>query len=275
MITRLRPPFALALALLAAPGWTQQPVTVELHHRNAESLMTVLRPLIGRATLAGAGSELQVRALPSDLARVVQLIEQSDRPLQPLVVTLREDAPAIGEPASPARAGSVTLSTGRPLPADPYGNGQVLSTHSGPRPAQIVEGDPLPISMPAPQSLWFGAHGRGSSASAGPSRSAAAGRTSSAGGPDVAGVVHFDAFSDFTARIWLAGETVAIDVQPRLAGRIEAGPDPNFEPTTIYGRLGQWIALADSRPADAARSGAPDAGLWIRVEAAPRPAGAE
>ncbi|HEX4584652.1 MAG TPA: hypothetical protein VH183_07470 [Burkholderiaceae bacterium] len=259
MITRLQALLASALASLALPGWPQQPVAVQLHHRSAESLVTVLRPLIGRATLAGAGAEVLVRASPSDLPQVVRLIEQSDRPLRPLVVALREDPPPTGQAQPPGRAGSVTLSTGRPMPADPHGNGQVLSTQSGARPAEIVEGDPLPISMPATQSLWFGARGTASGAGGGTSR-----------GPAVGGVAHFDAMSDFTARIWVAGETVAIDLSPRAGGRIDAGPDAGSEPLTVYGRLGQWIALADAGADASAR-----AGLWIRVEAVPRPAGTE
>jgi hypothetical protein len=123
--------------------------------------------------------------------------------------------------------------------------------------------------MPAAQSIWF----RGGGAGAGPKSAAGgpgAGPKSAAGGPDVAGMVHFDAVSDFTARIWLNGETVAIDLEPRAAGRLRAGSDPNFEGATVYGRLGQWIALAGSatsRDWTATASGAPGTGLWIKVQA--------
>jgi len=96
---------------------------------------------------------------------------------------------------------------------------------------------------------------------------------------DAAAVVHFDAVSDFTARIWVAGDTVAIDLTPRAAGRVDGAPDPNVEPVTVYGRLGQWIALADSGTelpsTNTVESGAPRAGLWIKVDPAPRPPGTE
>src|SRR6202035_1180370 len=118
--------------VLAAAGWAQPAVTVQLRHRNAESLITALRPLIGPAMLAGAGMQLQVTAPPSDAARVMRLIEQSDRPLQPLVVRLSaEPPPALSAPAGELHAQaddrSVTLSTGAMAP-DPHGNTQVLST---------------------------------------------------------------------------------------------------------------------------------------------------
>jgi len=311
--------------VLAAAGWAQPAVTVQLHHRNAESLITALRPLIGPATLAGAGMQLQVTAPPSDAARVMRLIEQSDRPLQPLVVRLSaEPASALSAPAgsSGAQAGlsaeasasargapagelhakaddrSVTLSTGamppdphgnaevlstgRAMPPDPHGNAQVLSTQPGAAAAELFEGDPLRISMPASQSLWVGLNGRRRGPN--PSTPAAApggtaGSRAAGAASDVAAVVHFDAVSDFTARIWVAGDTVAIDLSPRAAGRVDGAPDPNSEPVTVYGRLGQWIALADSggelQPIGNAESGAARAGLWIKVERAPRPPGLE
>jgi hypothetical protein len=273
-------PVALAalLASTGAIGQARQPVTVELHHRSAESLLIVLRPLIGPAALAGAGMHLQVRAPPADLARVVRLIEQSDRPLQPLVVSLREDPPSFAPAAdldAPARHGPVTLSTGRPLAADLQGNGQVLSTQTGPPPVPVVEGDPLMISMPAPQSLWFGV--RGGKAAGRPSMAPSGAKEGggSTRGPDAAGLVPFDAVSDFTARIWVAGQTVAIDLQPRQAGRVSGAYDAGADHQTVYGRAGQWIALADSGTqlpsAGVAESGAPRAGLWIKVEVAPSP----
>jgi len=277
VIARLHVLFAVPLALAAAAAWPQQPVTVELHHRSAESLITVLRPLIGPATLAGAGARLQVRASPSDLPRVVRLIEQSDRPPQPLLVTLRDDPPPAfapgapaGEPERPGQAGSIALSTGHPLPADPHGNGQLLSTRPTERPAGVVEGDPLAISMPTSQSLWVGVIGR-----RGGPRTATSASTALNPSADAAGLVHFDAATRVTARIWLAGETVAIDLRPSAAERIEGAPDSNPEAVTVYGRLGQWIALQDSGTgpdsAYSAESGAPRAGLWVKVEVAPQP----
>jgi hypothetical protein len=258
---------AVPLALTAAMAWPFDPVTVELHHRSAESLITVLRPLIAPATLAGSGTRVQVRAAPPELARVVRLVEQSDRPLRPLAVTLRDEAPPSADSNPRAADGSVTLSTGRALPADSYGNGQTLSTQPHPRTTELAEGDPLLISMPATQSLLFRVKGAGARASG---HSQGGGAAASPGGPVVAGAAHFDAVSDFTARIWLAGETVAIDLQPRAAGRLSADPDANFEGATVYGRLGQWIALSDSGTGGAA-SNTPSAGLWIKVEAAPEP----
>jgi len=277
VIARLHVLFAVPLALAAAAAWPQQPVTVELHHRSAESLITVLRPLIGPATLAGAGARLQVRASPSDLPRVVRLIEQSDRPPQPLLVTLRDDPPPAfapgapaGEPERPGQAGSIALSTGHALPADPHGNGQLLSTRPTERPAGVVEGDPLAISMPTSQSLWVGVVGR-----RGGPRTATSASTALNPSADAAGLVHFDAATRVTARIWLAGETVAIDLRPSAAERIEGAPDSNPEAVTVYGRLGQWIALQDSGTgpdsAYSAESGAPRAGLWVKVEVAPQP----
>lgn len=257
---------AMALALAAAGARPQPPVAVELHHRSAESLIVALRPLIGPAALAGSGNRLLVRAPPSDLAHVVDLVRQADRPLRPLVVTLRDDPPLPAEGESAPHAGSVTLSTGSALPADPYGNGQLLSTRPRQRPNQIVEGDALLISMPATQSLWFHANG-GRVAPRPPASS------SPSGGPDVSGAVHFDAVSDFTARIWLAGDAVAIALEPRAAGRVDSATGSDSGPAVVYGRVGQWIALVDPgvrlESPDSAGSGTARTGLWIKVDAAP------
>jgi len=329
---------ALPLVLAAAAGWAQPAITVQLRHRNAESLITALRPQIEPATLAGAGMQLQLTAPPSDAARVMRLIEQSDRPLQPLVVRLSGEPPsalsapagssgaqaglsaeapasARGAPAGELRAkaddrsvtlstgamppdphgnaqllstaramppdphgNAQTLSTGRAMPPDPYGNARVLSTQPGAAAAELFEGDPLRISMPASQSLWVGVNDRHrrpspSTPAAAPGRTA--GSRAAGAASDVAAVVHFEAVSDFTARIWVAGDTVAIDLAPRAAGRVDGAADPDVEPVTVYGRLGQWIALADSgtelQSTDTVESGAPRVGLWIKVDPAPRP----
>lgn len=210
-------------------------------------------------------------ALALALAAASGWPQQSDRPPRPLVVTLRDDPPAPTEPETTAQGGSVTLSTGRPLQPDSYGNGQVLSTQAGQHSTEVLEGEPFRISMPAPQSLWVGIRG-GNRRPKGTAPGAVAGGTTSAR-PDVAGVVHFDAVSDFTARIWLAGATVAIELQPLAAGRIDAGTDASSQHVTVYGRVGQWIELAESgtdlRPPASGGSGAARAGLWIKVESAP------
>jgi hypothetical protein len=199
--------------------------------------------------------------------------QQPGVPPRSLVVTLRDDPPAPNESAAAGETrggGSATLSTGRPLPPDSYGNGQVLSTHSGQRTATVLEGQPFRISMPAPQSLWVGIHGHGPSPKGAESGSDSGGQSSVR--TDVAGVVHFDAASDFTARIRLAGTTVAVELQPLAAGRIDSGDDRRFGRATVYGRIGQWIELGESgpdlRPPVAGGSDTQRAGLWIRVESA-------
>jgi hypothetical protein len=179
----------------------------------------------------------------------------------------------IESPAATADApggGSVTLSTGRPLAPDTHRNAQVLSTHSSQRSATILEGEPFRISMPAPQSLWVGLHGRGPGPKGAQTGAGAGGQSSDR--TDVAGVVHFDAVSDFTARIRLAGTTVAVELQPLAAGRIDSGSDVRSGRATVYGRIGQWIELGQSgtdlRSPAAGGSDTQRAGLWIKVESA-------
>jgi hypothetical protein len=290
---RLRRRVAVLLALIAGAGWAQQPSIVQLHHRSAESLITVLRPLAAPAVLSGGGTQLQVRASPSDLPRVLRLVEQADRPPRSLVVAFSEEppteeataapsaAPTAGDVASDGRRDaempppdrSVTLSTGRAMPSDRYGNGQIVSTQSAARSAETLEGEPLRISMPASQSLWFGVRGV-QGGGAGPKAAAAASSRGASAAPDVAGVAHFDAVSDFTARIWLADGTVAIELQPLGANRIDAGTDQASDRAIVYGRVGRWIALADSGAdlqSPSHVSGAARTGLWIKIDAAPDP----
>lgn len=206
--------------------------------------------------------------LALSLALAAAWAQQPDRPPRSLVVILRDDPPALtesitGTAEAGARAGSVALSTGHPLSADSHGNAQVLSTQAGRRSATILEGEPFRISMPASQSLWVRIHGSGAVPKNAAPGSAAGAKASAR--PEAAGVVHFDAVSDFTARILLDGTAVAIELQPLAPGRIDSGTDPSPGQATVYGRVGQWIELAES---GSAASGAPSAGLWIKVESA-------
>ncbi len=268
---------AMVLAAASALACAQDGFTVDLHHRSAEALIAVLRPLIAPATLSGAGMQLQVHAPAAEQARLLDLIRQVDRPLRALAIALREQAPPVEEKdvqSAPANDGSITLSTGRDLPADRYGNAQVLSTRPPSQASSVIEGERLLISMPAAQSLRFrvpaaGAKAAGSGAQASSGATAgSASATAGASGPEVGGVVHFEAASDFTVRIWLAGQTVAIELQPRLAGRVGAGAYDSDASAMVYGRLGEWIALADSgRPLQPGTASAPRTGLWIRVQA--------
>jgi hypothetical protein len=209
--------------------------------------------------------------LPLALAAAGGWPQQPDRPPRTLVVSLRDDPPAPTEPETAAHSGSVTLSTGRPLRPDSYGNGQVLSTQAGRPSTEVLEGEPFRISMPASQSLWVGIRGGSAGRKGDVPGALAGGRTPAR--PDVAGVVHFDAVSDFTARVWLDGAAVAIELQPLAAGRVDTGPDASSQHVTVYGRVGQWIELAESGtdlwPPASGGSGAARAGVWIKVESAP------
>ena len=279
---RYWPPCRLLIALLplaAGASWAQQPAIVELHHRSVESLVTVLPPLVAPAVVTGAGSQLQVRASASDLPRVVRLIEESDRPLRALVVAFSDEPPGGQDVQTAARpplaGGSITLSTGTAMPPDPVGNGQVLSTRPDRGSTRVIEGEALRLSMPAPQSLWFGVHG-GRGGQQKPKAAAAGADNGASAAAAVQGVVHFDGVSDVIARVWVAQATVAIELKPLASGSLDAGADRASEQAIVYGRIGQWIALADSGvdvQAASHGSGAPRGGLWIRVDAAPDSAG--
>jgi hypothetical protein len=212
-------------------------------------------------------------ALPLALAVAAGWPQQPGEPPRSLVVTLRDDPPAPTESAAATaegttRGGSVTLSTGRPLTPDSYGNAQVLSTQAGRRSATILEGEPFRISMPAPQSLWVRIHGGAASPKSAEPGASASGRAPARA--DAAGVVHFDAVSDFSARIRLAGTMVAVELRPLAAGRLDVGADVGSGHATVYGRIGQWIELAESgtdlRSPASGGSDTPHAGLWIKVE---------
>jgi len=175
-------------------------------------------------------------ALPLALAAAAGWPQQPGGSPRSLVVTVRDDPPApIGSAttATTPRLGSVTLSTGSPLSPDSYGNAQVLSTQPGQRSATILEGEPFRISMPAPQSLWVRIHGRGASPKG--AAPAAAGGGQASARTDAAGVVHFDAISDFTARIRVAGTTMTVELQPLASGRVDSGTDAGSGHATVYG----------------------------------------
>ena len=233
---------------------------IELRFRTAEILIPVLRSLAAPAVLGGAGSTLHVQAAGSDLVRVRRLVAQADRPARTLSVFFREDPPSEAELAgaapAPADDGSLTLSTAGAMAPDRFGNAQVLGTQPESSTTGVLEGETLQISMPATQSLRFRVGSPPASTAPAASQAPAAG-----------GSVHFEAVSGFSARIWLIGQTVAVDLQPRLAGRVSAGAYPADERFVVYGSQGRWIALADSgRPVGPGASAGRGAGLWVKVQ---------
>jgi hypothetical protein len=243
---------AAVLSLACAAAAAREAVDVELHAADAASLLPVLRALAAPAHIEAAGAGLQVRAAAPDLARVQRLVRLADHPPRTLAVLWRQDPPPPDGPqaagGAPADDNSTTLSTGGALPPDRHGNARVLGTRTSPRPDGVREGDALQLPMTVTQSLRFRAAPAGSSAAR-----------------QVGGLVYFDAVTEVDARVWVVGDAVAVQVQPRLDGRVGAGPPAQADPgpLVVIGRLGRWFALADGGDAPAGRLG-----LWLKVELA-------
>ena len=81
------------IALAALPAAAQNSLEIiSLRHRTAEQVIPVLRPLVEPGgTLSGQGTQLFVRASPSNLDDLRRAIESIDRPAKRLQISVRLD----------------------------------------------------------------------------------------------------------------------------------------------------------------------------------------
>lgn len=90
----LRATVALLCAVLATVALGQATVEViPLKYRNAEQVLPVIQPLLGReGSVTSFQNQLVIRATPAELAQVKRVLASIDTPPKRLLITVRQDA---------------------------------------------------------------------------------------------------------------------------------------------------------------------------------------
>src|ERR687887_2854374 len=84
--------FVVFLACVTSANAQNALEIIALRHRTAEQVIPALQPLLDPgATLSGQGTQLFVRASPSNLAELRRALDSIDRPQKRLVLSVRFD----------------------------------------------------------------------------------------------------------------------------------------------------------------------------------------
>lgn len=270
-------PFA-AICGLPVPALAQRTVleVIDLHYRNADEMLPVLRPLLDPGgTLSAHNNQLIVRTSPENLAQLRSVLDKLDRRPRRLIITVTQDedrALQENDAALGIRSGNAAV----PLPPGPgvtagagAARARVYSSRSAAtdrtsRSVQVLEGGEAFVA--AGESF--------------PVRSTQIVPTPA--GPRVADSTQYrDALSGFYARARVHGDNVTVEISSQSARRTAGTSSPGTVrqgvlETTVSGRLGEWIALggagqtrdaqSDSivrRSSEAARD---DRRLFLKVE---------
>jgi hypothetical protein len=229
----------LAVLLLAAPLQAAGELRViELQHRPAEGLLTVLRPLIedGEA-LTGSGYRLVLSAPPRRQAALAEVIARLDRPPRTLLVHVRHTRSRLGAP--------------------PGGRRHATHGMDEDHRVRVLEGEPALIetgeAIPLPQ-LGLTPHGV------------------------VEGIVYEPVTRGFWVLARVSGERVTVKISDRREALVHGPGGPIGSEalvTTATARLGEWVELGGSGARGIAegrygtRLGATEGRLLIKVEMVP------
>ena len=227
----------LLLALLfAAAAFAQTELkTFKLQHRNAEEMISILRPMLDpRGGISGTGYTLLVRSTPENLKEIEQMVRELDAALRNLTITVRRGELSESERQGIEARGEIGGDGGKVIIGD---NGKprvrIYRTErrddgSGDQRLRVLEGQWARIQsgqdMPVPQ------------------RSV----TQSAGGVVVQDSIEYkDVSSGFEVRPRISGERVTVDVRPFRAHPANSGGaiETSSLITTVSGRLGEWLEL--------------------------------
>lgn len=222
----------LVAALLAWCGaaLAQALETLTLKHRTAEQVLPVLQPLLEPgASLVGAGNKLFLRASVRNRAELRGVLDEIDRPLRRLMISVRHGGELSGQEGGAQVAGRIGAG-GAEVGARVYSSRsardenivQQVQTVEGGR-ALINVGQSLPLPL---QQVVLTPAG------------AVVSRT----------VVFQELGTGFHAEPRLAGDRVTLDISPRhdTPGPVPGSANLQRLSTTVSGRLGEWLPLGGS-----------------------------
>ncbi|MEJ2646094.1 MAG: hypothetical protein P8180_14450 [Gammaproteobacteria bacterium] len=241
----------LASCLLASPGHAQATLhVIELHHRAANEIIPILRPLLSDGeAMTGTGYQLIVRAPPARLKTLETVVRQLDKAPQQLRITVRQATRSQMESWGLIAGGAVAAGSVRIYSTD-QANGPGLSIsgqaaqgriHSrvysteakdngnDVQQLRVTEGRPafihFGLSFPVPEQTvsWVNGHRVVQD-----------------------GLTYKDIGSGFYARARLKGDRVTLEISPRRQALAPQGGGmiaSQSLTTTVSGKVGQWLDL--------------------------------
>jgi len=201
----------LTVAALAGQAAGQASLEIiPLRHRTADQVLPALRPLLEPgATLTGQGTQLIVRTSPGNLDELRRALDEIDRPLRRLQVSVRFDGAGDSASGSVETSGRIS-NRGSSIEVQAQDNRSASSGRIDQR-IQVLEGGRAFI---------------------------ATGRST----PIYDGSVTRETASGFEAIPRLAGDKVLVEIAQRrdTPGRQQALS------TTVSGRLGEWLDIGSA-----------------------------
>jgi len=248
--------FLQAFFVLLATGAGAQ-TTVEvipLKYRQADQLIPVLQPLLGRdASISNFQNQLVIRATPAEMAQVKNILASLDTPPRRLMITVRQDADVSGSRREAEVSGSIGNGQARvivPGNNSREGGNVVLRDGDDRLRARVVESNRAGserIGQTVQVLEGYTAFIRAGESRPVPSRQVV--RTM-VNGQWVDRVVettdYRDATTGFNVRPRLQGDRVTLDIDPQRESfddQRRGAVNVQRAATTVSGRLGEWISI--------------------------------
>jgi len=232
--------FVMATVFAIQAGGQGALEVISLRHRTADQVLPALRPLMEPgAVLTGQGSQLIVRTSPANLAELKRALDDLDRPLRRLQISVRFDD-ALERAAQGVETSGRITNRGSSVDVRAQDRQSTAAERVDQR-VQVLEGSRAFIATGRTAPIYDGT----------------ATRETSTG---------FDAIPRF------AGGGVLVEI----AQRRDTLARQQALSTTVSGRLGEWIEIGGAVEAAArddsamlsARSsrGARSSGIWLKVD---------
>ena len=248
--------FQVFFALLLATGAAAQ-TTVEvipLKYRQADQLIPVLQPLLGRdASISNFQNQLVIRATPAELAQVKSVLASLDTPPRRLLITVRQDADVSGSRREAEVSGSIGNDQARvtvPGSGSREGGNVVLRNGDDRLRARVVDSSQASserIGQTVQVLEGYTAFIRAGESR--PVRNRQVVRTM-VNGQWVDRVVettdYRDATTGFNVRPRLQGDRVTLDIDPQretFDDQRRGAVNVQRVATTVSGRLGEWMDI--------------------------------
>lgn len=245
----------LLAALLAAGAAAQTTVEViQLRYRQADQLIPVLQPLLGRdASISNFQNQLVIRATPAELAQVKSVLASLDTPPKRLLITVRQDADVSASRREAEVSGSIGNDQARvtvPGSGSREGGNVVLRDGDDRLRARVLDSSQTGserIGQTVQVLEGYTAFIRAGESR--PVRNRQVVRTM-VNGQWVDRVVettdYRDATTGFNVRPRLQGDRVTLDIDPQretFDDQRRGAVNVQRVVTTVSGRLGEWISL--------------------------------
>jgi type II secretory pathway component HofQ len=235
---------------------------ISLKHRTAEEVIPLLAPFVGEdGVVSGVGGQLIVRAAPTNLDQIREILEKIDTAPRRLLITVWQNVIREELEGELAASGTVAIGdrgrisvgdgAGSPGATAEYGRGQDrVSTRASSTETVERSGDTQQVQVLEGTEAFI----QGGTAMPVPERTVVRNRR---GVTVTTGATYHEVTSGFTILPRVSGDQVILEVKPRQASIGEQGR-VNIQnvSTKVSGRLGEWIEIGGIlRDASGGRSG--------------------